>query len=219
MFTVGFIGLGLIGGSIARCLRERHPEYHMIACGASMNTLEMALKDNTVDEIFPQVDSHLSACNLIFLCAPVEYNISYLPILKEIISENCLITDVGSTKAEIHEAVEHLGMTSQFIGGHPMAGSEKSGYQHSNDHLLENAWYISALDYYLESAQKLEKIPDIELQNRRSMIALSFENHFRHEDGAVLRRQGIQPGYCYAPCRQRSAFCRRRGAGWPDAPG
>ena len=178
MFTVGFIGLGLIGGSIARCLRERHPEYHMIACGASMNTLEMALKDNTVDEIFPQVDSHLSACNLIFLCAPVEYNISYLPILKEIISENCLITDVGSTKAEIHEAVEHLGMTSQFIGGHPMAGSEKSGYQHSNDHLLENAWYILTPTDETDP-DALELMLDCVHDCRAQHIVLDYKEHDR----------------------------------------
>ena len=142
MFTVGFVGLGLIGGSIARCLRELHPDFHMIACGASMKTLEKALSDHTVDEIFPHVDSHLAACNLIFLCAPVEYNIGYLPVLKKVISSDCLITDVGSTKAEIHEAAERLGLTRQFIGGHPMAGSEKSGYEHSSTHLLENAWYV-----------------------------------------------------------------------------
>ncbi|MDO5410842.1 MAG: prephenate dehydrogenase [Lachnospiraceae bacterium] len=178
MFTVGFVGLGLIGGSIARCLRETHPEYHMIACGASEKTLNMALQDGTVDEIFPQVDSHLSACSLIFLCAPVEYNIGYLPVLKKIIHKNCLITDVGSTKAEIHEAVNQLGLSDQFIGGHPMAGSEKSGYSHSNTHLMENAWYVltptddtdpSALELMLECVHNC----------RAQHIVLNYQEHDR----------------------------------------
>lgn len=178
MFTVGFIGLGLIGGSIAKCIRNAHPDYHIIACGASGKTLEAALNDHTVDEIFPQVDFHLAACNLIFLCAPVEYNIGYLPVLKNIIGEHCLITDVGSTKAEIHEAVNRLGLSRHFIGGHPMAGSEKSGYAYSNDHLLENAWYVltptddsdpDALDLMLDC------IHDCRAQH----IVLNYQEHDR----------------------------------------
>lgn len=178
MFTVGFIGLGLIGGSIARCLRKCHPEYHIIACGASMKTLQMALDDGTVDEIYPQADSHLSVCDLIFLCAPVEYNIQYLPILKDILSETCLITDVSSTKAEIHEAVESLGMIRQFIGGHPMAGSEKSGYEHSNDHLLENAWYVLTPTDETEP-DALELMLDCVQDCHAQHIVLNYHEHDR----------------------------------------
>lgn len=178
MFTVGFIGLGLIGGSIARCIRERHPDYHMIACGASMQTLHMALEEQIVDEIFPEADTNLARCDLIFLCAPVEYNIAYLKTLKNIISDTCLITDVGSTKAEIHEEVIRLDMEARFIGGHPMAGSEKSGFQHSNTHLLENAWYVltpndkntpEALDLMLECVHDC----------RAQHIVLDYKEHDR----------------------------------------
>ena len=49
---------------------------------------------------------------------------------------------LGSVKGDITQAVAELGLTSQFIGGHPMAGSEAIGYDHSNAHLLENAYYI-----------------------------------------------------------------------------
>ena len=54
----------------------------------------------------------------------------------------CILTDVGSTKAEIHRAAEALGLDACFIGGHPMAGSEKSGYAYATDHLVENAYYV-----------------------------------------------------------------------------
>ena len=66
----------------------------------------------------------------------------YLKELKGIISESCLLTDVGSVKEPIQSAIKELGMESNFIGGHPMVGSEKSGYAHANDHLLENAYYF-----------------------------------------------------------------------------
>ena len=55
---------------------------------------------------------------------------------------NALLTDVGSVKTNIHKEITLHGMEDRFIGGHPMAGSEKSGYQNSNDHLIENAYYI-----------------------------------------------------------------------------
>lgn len=56
--------------------------------------------------------------------------------------ENCILTDVGSVKSIIHEKVTELGLEGKFIGGHPMAGSERSGFSNSSDHLLENAYYI-----------------------------------------------------------------------------
>ena len=62
--------------------------------------------------------------------------------LAPILPKHCIITDVGSVKGDITQAVAELGLTSQFIGGHPMAGSEAIGYDHSNAHLLENAYYI-----------------------------------------------------------------------------
>jgi prephenate dehydrogenase len=72
----------------------------------------------------------------------VEDNISYLALLKDIIRKDCIITDVGSTKTQIHKEVIALDMEKNFIGGHPMTGSEKTGIQNSNEALLENAYYI-----------------------------------------------------------------------------
>ena len=58
------------------------------------------------------------------------------------LSKGAIVTDVGSTKTNIHETVTSLGMEDCFVGGHPMAGSEKTGYENASDHLLENAYYI-----------------------------------------------------------------------------
>ena len=140
--AIGFIGLGLIGGSIARGLRKIHPEYRMIATSHTSATLEEALCAGVIDEAVPCLNEAFSGCDLIFLCAPVSYNIEYLKELKEICGNDCLITDVGSTKGDIHRAVADLHMEENFIGGHPMAGSEKTGFTNSTDHLVENAWYV-----------------------------------------------------------------------------
>lgn len=140
--TIGFIGLGLIGGSIAKTIRRVHPDYSIIACDANRENLTQALADGTLNQAHDTVSQGFARCDFIFLCAPVHINIHYLHILKNIISPGCILTDVGSVKNQIHKAVESLELTRQFIGGHPMTGSEKSGYASASDRLLENAYYI-----------------------------------------------------------------------------
>ena len=66
----------------------------------------------------------------------------YLRLLKGHVCDRCIITDVGSVKTDIHREVTALGMEAQFIGGHPMAGSEKTGLANAREFLLENAYYI-----------------------------------------------------------------------------
>ena len=138
----GFIGLGLIGGSIARGLKRADPDVTIMAYMRTRAKLEQAKKDGTIDLILDGIDSALSLCDVIFLCTPVEYNASYLQKLQPVLKEGALITDVGSTKTGIHETVSQLNMEAIFVGGHPMAGSEKTGYENSTDHLLENAYYV-----------------------------------------------------------------------------
>lgn len=142
MKTIGFIGLGLIGGSIAKAIRKFHPDYHILAYARHKETLAAALNSGVIDGVLEKEDERYKTCDYIFLCAPVEYNIEYLKYLKTVISDSCIITDAGSVKEPIHEAVEKLEMDHCFIGGHPMAGSERSGFSNSSDHLLENAYYI-----------------------------------------------------------------------------
>lgn len=140
--TFGFIGFGLIGGSIAKGIKRFFPESVIMAYMRTRSKLERAQKDGIVDIILDGIDEQLTKCDIIFLCTPVEYNAQYLTALKPFVRPGSIITDVGSTKTDIHQAVTAAGMEHCFIGGHPMAGSEKTGYENATDHLLENAYYI-----------------------------------------------------------------------------
>ena len=140
--TFGFIGFGLIGGSIAKGIRRSMPNARIMAYMRTRSKLEQAKKDGIVDVILDGVDQTLSLCDIIFLCTPVEYNAQYLASIRPFLKPGAILTDVGSTKTNIHEVVTRLGIEDCFIGGHPMAGSEKTGYEHATDHLLENAYYI-----------------------------------------------------------------------------
>lgn len=141
-FRIGFIGLGLIGGSIAKAVKRFHPDTVIYAYTRTVSTLDTACGEGVVDIKCEKEDPRFGECQYIFLCAPVSDNIAYLSWLKDHISPDCIITDVGSVKGEIHKAVRKLGMDRSFIGGHPMAGSEKTGYDSATDFLIENAYYI-----------------------------------------------------------------------------
>lgn len=139
---IGFIGLGLIGGSIAKKIKANHPECTIIATAGRLSTITEAHSYGLISNSKLLSIGDFSDCDMIFLCAPVEKNLEYLRQLKNIVKADCLITDVGSTKTQIHKEVIELGLEKQFIGGHPMTGSEKTGISNANIYLLENAYYI-----------------------------------------------------------------------------
>jgi len=141
-YTCGFIGLGLIGGSIARAIRQKYPHSILIGYDPETESVEAAHRDGILDICAGKIDSVFSQCSVIFLCAPVSSNDENLLLLKEYLSPKTLLTDVGSVKKDIHDHIYELGLEKQFIGGHPMAGSERTGYLNSKAKLLENAYYI-----------------------------------------------------------------------------
>lgn len=138
----GFIGLGLIGGSIAKALKASVTDIKIVAYDVNQKTLQLAQKDGIVDVAAEHIDESFSCCNYLFLCAPVQRNDKNLEAVKKILPQGCILTDVGSVKTTIHKAVELAGLEHCFIGGHPMAGSERVGYVNSKAALLENAYYI-----------------------------------------------------------------------------
>lgn len=140
--TAGFIGLGLIGGSVAKALRAALPDIRIIAYDINESTLSQAKEDGVADNTTTIIDASFSGCDYIFLCAPVSGNDNNLYTLKQYLSPSCILTDVGSVKGGIQKHIEDLGLSKQFIGGHPMAGSERFGYLNSKARLLENAYYI-----------------------------------------------------------------------------
>lgn len=140
--TVGFIGLGLIGGSIAKAIREKHPDTIIKAWNRRREVLTKAAADDIVDVMLPSLESGFEDCDIIFICVPVITALEFLPLIKPQLKSTAILSDVGSTKTGIHREIEKLGMTANFIGGHPMTGSEKIGYEFSRPIFLENVYYM-----------------------------------------------------------------------------
>lgn len=139
---IGFVGLGLIGGSIAKAIRENHKDAIIVAYDIYGKLLDLALTDGTINKACYEIDDNFDGCDYIFLCAPVTSNEENL---KEVISHcspSTVLTDVGSTKGNIHKALDAIGFDGVFIGGHPMAGSEKYGYDYSSSSIIKGAYYV-----------------------------------------------------------------------------
>ena len=144
MITCGFVGLGLIGGSIARALKANRKDIVIIACDPNEETLKLATEQKIADEAYPAPCDAFTACDYIFLCAPVSHNDENLLKILSYRKKDCILTDVGSVKTPVNSLIHSLGLTDCFIGGHPMAGSERIGFANSKAGLLENAYYILA---------------------------------------------------------------------------
>ena len=180
---IGFIGLGLIGGSVAKAIRKYYPDYELIAFDKSRETLALAVQEGTIDTACSSIDNNFKGCSYIFLCAPVSCNTAYLAQLKEIVKDGCILTDVGSVKTSIHEEIIALNMEENFIGGHPMAGSEKSGFANSKAHLIENAYYILTPSAKVP-AEKISAYQELVSSLKALPVVLDYHEH-DHVTGTI----------------------------------
>lgn len=167
---VGIIGLGLIGGSLAKALKRRVGVEKIVALNRNEDVLKAALNDGVIDEYTLDVNSVFSGCDIVFICTPVNLIFDYAKKLIPFVGKNCIISDVGSTKGKIYEKIKEISDDFCYIGGHPMTGSEKFRYQASKEHLFENAYYIltpaenapaEKVDFFKEIITKIGAIPVI----------------------------------------------------------
>ncbi len=179
-FVCSFIGLGLIGGSIARAFRTYFPNMKIKVYDTDIPSLSLALKEHVATNIYTEISEDLCNADYIFLCAPVSENEKNLRAMKPILSPHAIITDVGSVKTGIHKLVHSLELEDKFIGGHPMAGSERYGYANSKAALLENAYYVLT---------PTKKVPELAVQGLKEMIerikAVPFVIDYEEHDYAT----------------------------------
>lgn len=139
---VSIIGLGLIGGSLARALHERLGIKDITAVNRSSEAIELALRDGSILRGFNEINEFVYSSDIVFICTPVKKALQYIDLLSGKVRSDCIITDVGSTKGELVSYVNNMSSPPCFIGGHPMAGTEKTGYAAGFAHLFENAYYV-----------------------------------------------------------------------------
>ncbi len=139
--NVVVIGLGLIGGSFALELKKRKLAARVIGVSRSSVNRQEALRKKAIDEAQTQVGVFLKNADLILLATPVETIQKILKQIKPFLAKTTLVTDVGSSKLQIVQCARSLKMF-QFVGGHPIAGTEKSGMKAAELNLFQNKKWI-----------------------------------------------------------------------------
>ncbi|UKS30587.1 prephenate dehydrogenase [Paenibacillus sp. HWE-109] len=143
MTKIAIFGVGLIGGSLALCYKGK-PGFTVVGHSPNPKSVEKLLKRNVVDIATTNMAEAVVDADYIFLCVPVGMLEDYVRQLVELpLKSGCIITDVGSTKASVTESSAKIVKENiYFIGGHPMAGSERHGVEAASSHLFENAFYV-----------------------------------------------------------------------------
>ncbi|SYX84662.1 prephenate dehydrogenase [Paenibacillus alvei] len=144
---IAILGVGLIGGSLALCFKNR-PGMHVVGYSPSPSSTEKYVQRGVVDEATTSLHEAVVDADYIFVCCPVGMLESMLSDLRNLpLKSGCIVTDVGSTKASVARCARSLSWDDvHFIGGHPMAGSERSGVEAATTLLFENAYYVLTPD-------------------------------------------------------------------------
>jgi len=171
------IGTGLIGGSLGMALRRRELAWHVVAVARTEESLRLALARGVADSATRSLAEAVNGADLVVLAAPVSLIIQHLELIAETVSDSCLVTDVGSVKAPIvavaEKALRHPG---QFVGGHPLAGSERRGIAAARPDLLEGAaWVLTPTAVTDEAA--LDRAQDLIARLGARSLLLSPQEH------------------------------------------
>lgn len=134
-------GLGLIGASLAQAIRKNLSDVAILGYDHP-EILDIAIDRGIVDARVETWPEDCNGVDIIFLCTPLSVIEQHLQQLNNVVDQNTIVTDVGSTKAYLTRHVKAMNFSGIYVGGHPMTGAEKSGIGAANPLLFENAIYI-----------------------------------------------------------------------------
>ncbi|MER2035401.1 prephenate dehydrogenase [Mammaliicoccus vitulinus] len=178
MQRIFIVGLGLIGGSLIQNIKFHHPNIHITGYDYFEKYSDIALSMKMIDEIATDFDSSARNADLIILATPVQQSIEYGNRLLEIDTKpGLIVTDTGSTKLGLSSLESKLLKKNiHLIGGHPMAGSHKSGVINSKKHLFENAYYVLIFDRK-ENEAAYSEVKHLLEHTKAKFIKMSAKEH------------------------------------------
>jgi len=137
---ISIIGLGLIGGSIAKSIKQNFPSIEISAFDIP-EVFEKALSEGVINSALSEIEMSADT-DIIFLALPTNLSLKALSTLAPALKESTILTDVSGVKSVFHQRWDEVKQKGIFIGGHPMTGKENGGYANSDQLLFENAVYI-----------------------------------------------------------------------------
>ena len=137
---ITIIGVGLIGGSLAKAIKENNLAKVVFGFGRDLNRLEEAQKANVIDQFSTNLKDAINDSDIVIIATPVGSFQEILSEIKPFLTSKIVISDVGSTKTNIASIVSQMlgDYSNYFIPAHPIAGKEKSGFEASESNLFNN---------------------------------------------------------------------------------
>ena len=175
---ITIIGVGLIGGSLAKAIKENQLANKVFGYGRDQSRLEKAKNTNIIDELSTNIDEAVKGADIVVIATPVGTFKQILEAIEPLITEQVIISDVGSTKTNIVKIVnEVLGEKSKcFVPAHPIAGKEKSGFEVSVPDLFKDKkTIITPLEN--NAPESIKVIHDMWIGTGAEVDYLSPESH------------------------------------------
>ncbi len=172
--TYGIVGLGIMGGSLAKSIRANILSMggaagKILACNRSKSSLEAAIKDGVIDQGFmpEDVGKMLGQCDFVYVCLYPKATLDFLRDNKASFKSGAIVSDISGVKGIFEKALPDLLRNDvDFVIGHPMAGGEKEGYVNSSEKFFVNHNYILC-------PQDFNKKESLDLA-RRLVLAMGF---------------------------------------------
>ncbi|WP_223702035.1 prephenate dehydrogenase [Sutcliffiella deserti] len=178
--NVLIIGLGLIGGSVALAIKKEYPNATIIGYDINAQQAKLARSLKVIDDYCLSYENAAMDADLILIAVPVmQANVVVENLSALFFTKPVLITDVGSTKEKIVERATKLFRQENvtFIGGHPMAGSHKSGVTAAKAHLFENAFYVLTPSEPQENSESVETLKQWLHGTRANFVIMTAKEH------------------------------------------
>jgi prephenate dehydrogenase len=175
--TVAIVGVGLIGGSIGLALKQRRLARCVVGIGWRRESLLRARHIGAVDQTTQQLERGVAEADLVVFCTPVTLIVDQVRFVAGQAPAAAILTDCGSTKARIVQQLDAtLPASRRFVGGHPLAGSEKRGVEHARPDLFEGRVCVVTRTNRTDSAA-LEQVRGFWEQLGARVVTLAPEVH------------------------------------------
>ncbi|MGE5191706.1 MAG: prephenate dehydrogenase [Deltaproteobacteria bacterium] len=177
--TIAVVGVGLIGGSIALAVKARGLARAVLGVGRNGNRLEEARRRGVIDESVVDLRAAARRADLLMFCAPVDRIAAAVRDAAAACRPGTLLTDAGSVKACLcRDLASGLPKGVEFVGAHPLAGSEKQGFEHADARLFEKRICVMT-PVESNSRSAVERIGGFWKKLGATLIEMSPEAHDR----------------------------------------
>lgn len=202
---VGVVGLGLVGGSLARCLKEDTRAPEIVASSLDGRALERAVDEGIVDRAAEDAAEVAGSARIVVYATPLDATLELLDAHRDLWSPEAVLTDVVSLKEPVARKIGEVGAESRWVGGHPMAGSEASGFEASRPDLFRGALiHLVRGEARADAAREVEALwrrtgarvhwIEAEEHDRRMVWASHLPQLLANALAAALARAGIEAG-------------------------